>query len=73
VINIVLNISTNQRLLYFTIINDVKKGEKAAEVREGIGLKNLKRRLDILYPCKHQLAITDDGAIFSAMLELELS
>lgn len=38
----------------------------------GIGLKNVKRRLDLLYPNQHQLAIREDGEGFHVTLTLQL-
>ena len=40
------------------------------EKTKGIGLKNLKERLALLYPNKHELIIKDDENIFSVKLEL---
>jgi len=40
---------------------------------EGIGLKNVRRRLDLLYPQKHQLEIKDKGIEFLVILKLEIS
>lgn len=37
----------------------------------GIGLENVKRRLALLYPGKHQLDITDTGSTFTVLLQLE--
>ncbi len=37
----------------------------------GIGLKNVKRRLDLLYPNKHTLAIKEEAGIFLADLTLQ--
>jgi LytS/YehU family sensor histidine kinase len=38
----------------------------------GIGLKNVKRRLELLYPEKHQLTIQEDELNFSVDLTLTL-
>jgi two-component system LytT family sensor kinase len=38
----------------------------------GIGLINVKRRLDLLYHNKHQLVITDDGKNYHVQLTIEL-
>lgn len=38
----------------------------------GIGLKNLKRRLELAYPKRHVLVLTSDNAIYTAKLELQL-
>lgn len=39
----------------------------------GIGLENVKRRLDILYPDKHELKITENANIFRVNLKLTLN
>ena len=38
----------------------------------GIGLINLRRRLELLYPGKHSLALKHEGNLYEASLELEL-
>jgi two-component system LytT family sensor kinase len=38
----------------------------------GIGLKNVKRRLELLYPTKHLLLIQEDELNFSVDLTLTL-
>nr|WP_298935510.1 sensor histidine kinase [uncultured Dyadobacter sp.] len=38
--------------------------------QEGIGLINLKKRLNLIYPGRHQLIIKNDGTLFESTLEL---
>ncbi|MCI0750608.1 MAG: histidine kinase [Flammeovirgaceae bacterium] len=38
----------------------------------GIGLKNVKRRLELLYPGKHDLSIRDEDGMYSVDLRLEI-
>lgn len=38
----------------------------------GIGLKNVKRRLELLYPGKHELNIKEEGGVFSIGLKLKI-
>ena len=38
-----------------------------------IGLRNVTKRLELLYPKKHQLKILDDDEVFLVILEMELS
>jgi LytS/YehU family sensor histidine kinase len=39
---------------------------------KGIGIMNVRKRLDLLYPGKHELTITDDEEVFIVNLWLEL-
>jgi len=38
----------------------------------GIGLKNVQRRLNILYPSKHNLSISETPKTYSIQLQIEL-
>jgi len=40
--------------------------------KEGIGLSNVRKRLNLLYPSKHELKISDSGDVFEVRLTLEL-
>jgi len=58
-INIRLEISDNK--LHFTVENrSCKANNNLSNENSGLGLKNVKKRLAILYPDKHQLEITND-------------
>lgn len=70
----IINISvevTNSTFI-FSVRNKIGP-ETALEKDEssGIGLKNVKRRLELLYPESHQLAIRNDDGWFSVELQLE--
>lgn len=54
-----------------------KSGYKAGSegnsyLKGGIGLKNVKRRLDLIYPDRHQLEICDDTNSFLVLLKIGL-
>ena len=71
-INITLKAEKND--LCFTVTN--KFNEQSAEVKDkasGIGLANVRRRLQLLYPGKHELTITKDNDYFAARLTINLS
>lgn len=57
--------------LNFQISNTYRKVdlEKPAS---GIGIKNLKRRLELLYPSKHELDISENEGVFTAKLILPI-
>jgi two-component system, LytTR family, sensor kinase len=60
--------------LHFDIANSVSKHTASRELMHygGIGLKNVQRRLDLLYPEKYQLALQDGHDEFSVSLRLKL-
>ena len=39
----------------------------------GIGLENLKRRLELIYPEKHSLSLLSDNNVYKAQLQLDIS
>lgn len=65
-VNIQLVVGSNKVL--FTIENNYDPAELTDE--EGIGLKNLKRRLELIYPGKHKLSITDEANVFKVFLNI---
>jgi two-component system LytT family sensor kinase len=71
-INITLKAQKND--LCFHVSN--KFDDTSHEVKDkasGIGLANVQRRLQLLYPGKHKLNITKENDYFSAMLTINLS
>jgi sensor histidine kinase YesM len=67
-----LNIVIEERDLYFNLSNSkpILTGEKT--VTKGLGLRNVKKRLAILYPAMHELNIIDDLMSFSVSLKIPL-
>ena len=66
-----LRLDRNNDGLIFTAENSREKG-KATEPYSGIGLTNVKRRLELLYPGKHELIITDTEDVYRVHLKLEV-
>src|SRR5690606_15369672 len=60
--------------LRLEIDNSISKYEWKNEVVQpgGIGLNNVRRRLDLIYPSRHQLSIHDDDSRFSVKLMIAL-
>lgn len=61
--------------LLFQCANSNYNGQKnnpPAPQHSGIGLKNVIRRLEILYPGKHELEIKNNGEIYSVQLKISL-
>lgn len=60
--------------LNFRVSNSAaKNGSRDVVSYGGIGLKNVQRRLDLVYPDQYQLDIQDNTDSFSIKLELQLS
>ena len=55
----------------FKVENSVPQLKETVKKAGGIGLENLKRRLDLLYPGKHSLLLENSGDYFKAELKLE--
>ncbi len=65
--------SVNHGQLHFQVKN--KKGQLIDDVKDessGIGLKNVLRRLDLLYPGQHHLTIKDTPTLFEVNLDMTL-
>ena len=65
-----IKLQTEKDEVYFTCRNSVEPAEK--EMAKGIGLENLRRRLQLLYPGDHTLHTETDGHTFFASLKLQL-
>lgn len=55
----------------FIVENSVLQEKQSVAKSGGIGLENLKRRLNLLYPGKHSLSLNNNGDHFKAELKLE--
>jgi sensor histidine kinase YesM len=53
--------------------NVVKKQAEPIHVESGIGLKNVLRRLDLLYPAHYDIKILDDGVKYLIELTVRRS
>ena len=59
--------------LYFKLINSKDKGETSGfREASGIGLQNVKRRLELLYPGRYKLETLEKEEIFIVNLELQI-
>ncbi len=67
-IRIIITIETGK--LGFVVIN--KKSSQNKDDASGIGLNNVKRRLDLLYPGKYKLDISEDKILYNCKLVLDL-
>jgi len=71
-----MNLWLNKNLLHFDISNSISRQRNSSgELLHygGIGLKNVQRRLDLLYPEKHELIIERNEERFRIVLQLNLN
>jgi LytS/YehU family sensor histidine kinase len=70
VLTIDVYIETEPNSILFTIKNSYSKD---SEYNEGIGLENIKKRLEFLYPNRYKLQILNNDKEFSVNLQLQLN
>ena len=66
-INIHLKVAMNE--LLFTVENSAKYSEG---IKTGIGIGNIKKRLEMMYSEKHQLEIIEKNDTYKIVLKVEL-
>lgn len=68
---IILDIKVAENALYFFCKNNYKP--LPAPTDSGLGLENVRKRLQLLYPGKHVLDIKQQNGIFEVLLSIQLS
>jgi two-component system, LytTR family, sensor kinase len=69
-----IKIETTTQILHFNIKNSKGKNiEFAGSKYKGIGIENVKKRLDMIYPGRHSLVISDDEEKFEVNLQIQMS
>ncbi len=71
-IEIDVSIKVVNGVLEFNCRNNFEPTESLDTVAKGIGLVNVKKRLELLYPKKHELTIKDENKSYNVYLKLEL-
>lgn len=66
-----LELTRNNGQFIFSSENS-KDNTKTTDSYSGIGLSNVKRRLELLYPGKHELNIQDDNDVYKVDLKLKI-
>ncbi|HXB07221.1 MAG TPA: histidine kinase [Puia sp.] len=70
---ICIELRTNGSVLYTTVINTKEVQQADGESSKGIGIANLRRRLELLYHNKFELTMDNDYDIYETNLTIDLS
>ena len=70
---ITLKIYSEGNILYFLLSNSKPPSPEKPVVRKGIGLENVKKRLELLYPGKYILEILNTEESFTVRMEIVLT
>ena len=67
-----LQLTVNGGTIRFTVENSVHgAAERSADSESALGLRNVRRRLELLYPEKHSLSIREGEGVYRVTLDLE--
>ena len=67
-----IELNRNNGEFHFSIKNSKDANQRSTEAQGGIGLNNVKRRLELLYPNSYQLSINENNEIYQAELKLKI-
>lgn len=71
-IKIAIDVNLKGSTLFFSCVNNFEAVQGLDSVASGIGLANVKKRLQLLYPNKHILRITEHHKEFRVDLQIDL-
>lgn len=67
---VTISVDAHESHIYFSVSNQINQYQK--DKTGGIGLANVKRRLELMYAGKHTLSITDEHGYYTVKLILKL-
>lgn len=70
---IIIRLSTEADSVHLFVQNSIVKGAKQSTVNTGIGIANVRRRLELLYPGKHTLKMDEKPNQYTTNLEINLA
>ena len=69
-----IELSAKNNILYFRVSNSFDPAlQQVKDKASGIGLANVRRRLDLLHPGKYSLDISKENRMFTVLLQINLS
>ena len=67
-----ISLEMKDNILFFTVLNSKGNKENLNVRKPGIGIANATKRLNIIYPDRHELVIKNSGTRYSVFLRIEL-
>jgi LytS/YehU family sensor histidine kinase len=68
-----INIDFDGKQLIFKTVNNIAPGEKpTGEGNGGIGIQNVEKRLELIYPAHHSLEYGEKDGVFSLEMRIDL-
>ncbi|MGB5819928.1 MAG: histidine kinase [Saonia sp.] len=68
-VKIILEVGSNS--IRFTTLNSTSKADRQKDVVGGVGLENIKKRLQLKYPNEHVFSVMDSGEEFEVFLNIK--
>ncbi|WP_443945722.1 sensor histidine kinase [Pedobacter sp. AW1-32] len=65
-----INIIANQKILHFSVIN--KKNQQNKDAQGGVGLVNVERRLQLIYPDRYKLNVVNSATHYTCELMIDI-
>ena len=65
-----IRIHTEEKKIFFTCVNYIVSSENNLTENTGIGINNVKRRLELMYPGKHILVTKEENRYYTVHLEI---
>jgi len=67
-----LQVTLQDKQLHMKLLNGKTNEANKAGLPSGIGIQNVRKRLTLIYPSKHELTVTNEEDVFIVNLKLEL-
>jgi sensor histidine kinase YesM len=67
-----ISLEIKDSVLLFSVLNSTRKKENPDGKMQGIGIVNAAKRLNLIYPGRHELVIKNQDSVYSVYLRIEL-